>query len=66
MHDYARIESTRILMCPVGLWGTLYIKYQQVIIKSFQHCGISVAADRSEDHLIRIKDGSNSAFDFTG
>ncbi|OIW26844.1 hypothetical protein CONLIGDRAFT_646981 [Coniochaeta ligniaria NRRL 30616] len=36
------------------------------IIKSFKDCGISVAADGSEDHLIKIKDIPTDKIDLTG
>ncbi|KAF2186694.1 hypothetical protein K469DRAFT_726176 [Zopfia rhizophila CBS 207.26] len=37
-----------------------------LIRKAFIECGISIHADGSQDHLIRIKDISSSDIDFTG
>ena len=37
-----------------------------LVRKAFIKCGISIYADGSQDHLIRIKDISSSDIDFTG
>ncbi|KAJ3454068.1 hypothetical protein MRS44_018700 [Fusarium solani] len=38
----------------------------ELVEKAFLNCGISIRADGSQDHLIRIKDISSDEIDFTG
>lgn len=38
----------------------------EIPYKAFKQCGISIAPDGSEDHLIKIKDIPAKAIDFTG
>ena len=57
-----RVMTTHVV---AAAWKRLVVN-RRLVQKAFTECGISIAADGSEDQRIRIKDIPATAIDFTG